>query len=97
MAYGTNLNSKKLFGTIAGLAILAGLSWHQTRDNATGAGMEDLMTGTALDAPSGEAPGPDITSSPEIAAEQECESLETPDEDNRCEPVNGQASDRQSG
>lgn len=91
------MNVKKLFGTIAGLAVLAGLSWHQTRDNAPGTGMEDLMTGTALETPSGEAPAPEITASPEIASEQECESPETPDEDNRCESGNSQSPDRQSG
>ncbi len=91
------MNTKKLFGTLAGLAVLAGLSWHQTREDAPGVGMEDLMTGTALDAPSSEAPAPDISASPEIAAEQECEPAENPAGEDRCEPDKGRSSDRQSG
>ena len=88
---------KKLFGTIAGLAVLAGLSWHQTRDDAAGAGLEDLMTGTALETPSAEVPASDIVSSPEMAAEPECESSGEPGEEANCESTNGQPENGKSG
>jgi hypothetical protein len=91
------LNAKKLFGTIAGLAVLAGLSWHQTRNDAPGAGMEDLMTGTALETPPAEVSTPDIASSPEIAAEPECEPSEEPGAESDCEAANGLPENGKSG
>ena len=90
------MNVKKLFGAIAGLAVLAALSWHQTRTDAPGAGLEDLMTGTALEAPSAESPKPDIESSPEIAAEPDCESSEEPGAESNCDAANGQSDNGKS-
>ena len=91
------LNAKKLFGTIAGLAVLAGLSWHQTRNDAPGAGMEDLMTGTALETPAAEVSTPDIASSPEIPAEPECEPSEEPGAKSECGSANGLPENGKSG
>lgn len=90
------MNAKKLFGAIAGLAVLAGLSWHQTRTDLPGAGMEDLMTGTALETPAGETHAPEISSSHEIAAEQECQATEEPGEKEECDSGNGQTPNNQS-
>lgn len=91
------MNVKKLFGTIAGLAVLAGLSWHQTRTDTPGEGMEDLMTGTALDAPAATEHAPEISTAPEIAAEHECEPAEEPGEEGDCNPANGQPPNGHSG
>ena len=79
------------------MAILAGLSWHQTRTGLPGAGMEDLMTGTALEAPSVEASAPDIATSPEMAAEPECEASGDPEAESDCESTNGQPDNGKSG
>lgn len=91
------MNAKKLFGTIAGLAVLAGLSWHQGRHENPGAGMEDLMTGTALEASPVEVPAPGIASGPEIAAEPECEPSEEPGAESDCDAANGLPENGKSG
>jgi hypothetical protein len=91
------LNAKKLFGTIAGLAVLAGLSWHQGRHEIPGAGLEDLMTGTALETPPAEVSAPEIASSPEVVAEPKCEPSEKSGAKSECDSANGLPDNGKSG
>lgn len=43
-----DLNLRKVLGSLAGFVILAGVSYHQVRDDGTGARDQAIMTGTAV-------------------------------------------------